>query len=179
MFAVVVATVPPLLLLLLLLLLLQPKTYKSRLRFLASLDKASILAFFCLFLGIARSHPSSQVPFWTFSRSSPNIDSDVHALAQVSPEPSAFDELSLARLGTLGGGSAAGRGADDLQTIYGGSGGAGGGMGTETSSMMDSQSDYDVTVKCIVQCSQLFGEGVRVGRGPLVCRCFRSVSCFD
>lgn len=26
--------------------------------------------------------------------------------------------------------------------------------------MRDSQSEYDVTVKCIVQCSQLFGEGV-------------------
>lgn len=87
---------------------------------------------------------------------------------EVSPEPSAFDELSLARLGTVADGftSPSGRGAraDDLQTIYGNSslgGGGGGGVGgTETSSMRDSQSDFDVTVKCIVQCSQLFGEGV-------------------
>jgi len=82
---------------------------------------------------------------------------------QVSPEDSAFDALSLARLGNVGG-AGGGQGADDLQTIYGGSGGVGGGVGTETSSMRDSQSEYDVTVKCIVQCSQLFGEGVRRSR---------------
>lgn len=82
----------------------------------------------------------------------------------MSPEPSAFDELSLTRLGSLGGTGAVGKGGvgDDMQTIYGGSGGMGGGMGTETSSLLDSQSDYDVTVKCIVQCPQLFGEGVSV-----------------
>lgn len=34
--------------------------------------------------------------------------------------------------------------------------------------MRDSQSEYDVTVKCIVQCSQLFGEGVSELR---VCDC--------
>eukprot|EP00752_Nemacystus_decipiens_P008416 g7524.t1 len=78
---------------------------------------------------------------------------------EVSAEDSAFDALSLARLGTVGG-TSGGTGTDDLQTIYGGSG-AGGGVGTETSSMRDSQSEYDVTVKCIVQCSQLFGEGVK------------------
>lgn len=47
-----------------------------------------------------------------------------------------------------------------MQTIYGGSGGRGGGVATETSSLLDSQSDYQETVKCIVQCAQLFGEGV-------------------
>eukprot|EP00903_Cladosiphon_okamuranus_P016933 g15609.t1 len=78
---------------------------------------------------------------------------------EVAAEESAFDALSLARLGTVGG-AGGGTGTDDLQTIYGGSG-AGGGVGTETSSMRDSQSEYDITVKCIVQCSQLFGEGVK------------------
>ena len=85
---------------------------------------------------------------------------------QVSPESSAFDELSLTRLNSVGGGGArlgkAGKDGDDMQTIYGGSAGmGGGGMGTETSSLLDSQSDYDFIVKCIVQCPTLFGEGVR------------------
>lgn len=38
-------------------------------------------------------------------------------------------------------------------------------MATETSSLLDSQSDYQETVKCIVQCKQLFGEGVSHGAG--------------
>lgn len=49
--------------------------------------------------------------------------------------------------------------ADDLQTIYGGSAGRSG-VATETSSLLDSQSDYQEYVKCILQCKQLFGEGV-------------------
>lgn len=87
-------------------------------------------------------------------------------MCKVSPESSAFDELSLARLNSVGGGGAraskSGVQGDDMQTIYGGSAGmGGGGMGTETSSLLDSQSDYDIIVKCIVQCPRLFGEGVR------------------
>ena len=61
-----------------------------------------------------------------------------------------------------------------MQTIYGGSAGmSGGGLGTETSSLLDSQSDYDVIVKCIVQCPRLFGEGVRHRTD---CRCYGYVN---